>query len=67
MRTIKKGNYRVVYDPAKGESMSMLAVYKKNMDGSLSLLDKEMGTETEERKLQLKAIDIINGLIKKEG
>lgn len=67
MRTIKKGNYRVVYDPAKGESMSMLAVYKKNLDGSLSLIDKEMGTETEERKLQLKAIDIINGLIKKEG
>lgn len=67
MRTIKKGNYRVVYDPAKGESMSMLAVYKKNLDGSLSLLDKEMGTEVEERKLQLKAIDIINGLIKKEG
>lgn len=67
MRTIKKGNYRVVYDLAKGESMSMLAVYKKNLDGSLSLIDKEMGTETEERKLQLKAIDIINGLIKKEG
>lgn len=67
MRTIKKGNYRVVYDPAKDESMSMLAVYKKNLDGSLSLIDKEMGTETEERKLQLKAIDIINGLIKKEG
>lgn len=24
MRTLSKGNYRVVYDPAKGESMSMI-------------------------------------------
>lgn len=36
MRTLSKGNFRVVYDPAKGESMSMIAVYKKNLDGTLS-------------------------------
>lgn len=29
MRTISKENYRVVYDSAKGESMSMVAVYRK--------------------------------------
>lgn len=29
MRTLSKGNYRVVYDPAKGESMSMIAVYRR--------------------------------------
>lgn len=42
MRTLSKGNFRVVYDPAKGESMSMIAVYKKNLDGTLSLISKEM-------------------------
>lgn len=31
MRTLSKENYRVVYDPAKDESMSMIAVYKKNL------------------------------------
>lgn len=35
MRTLSKGNYRVVYDPAKDESMSMIAVYKKNLDGHI--------------------------------
>lgn len=35
MRTISKRNFRVVYDPAKGESMSMIAVYKKNLDGNV--------------------------------
>lgn len=37
MRTISKGNYRVVYDPAKEESVSMIAVYKKNLDGTLKV------------------------------
>ena len=26
MRTLSKGNYRVVYDPAKDESVSLMAV-----------------------------------------
>lgn len=35
MRTLSKGNYRAVYDPAKEESMSMIAVYRKNLDGNI--------------------------------
>ena len=62
MRTISKGNYRVVYDPAKGESMSMIAVYKKNLDGTLSLISKEMGEIKDEESLKEKAINIINEL-----
>lgn len=54
MRTISKRNFRVVYDPAKGESMSMIAVYKKNLDGTLSLINKEMGNETDDRKSERK-------------
>lgn len=54
MRTLSKGNYRVVYDPAKEESMSMIAVYKKNLDGTLSLINKEMGNETDDRKSERK-------------
>lgn len=41
MRTLSKENYRAVYDPAKGESMSMIAVYRKNLDGTLSLISNE--------------------------
>lgn len=66
MRTLSKENYRVVYDPAKGESRSMIAVYKKNLDGTLSLLNKEMGNETNEESLKEKAVKIINELNKKE-
>jgi hypothetical protein len=67
MRTLSKGNYRVVYDPAKGESMSsMVAVYRKNLDGTLSLINKEMGNETDEESLKEKAVKIINELNKKE-
>lgn len=66
MRTLSKGNYRVVYDPAKGESMSMVAVYRKNLDGTLSLINKEMGEETNEDALKAQAVKIINELNKKE-
>lgn len=66
MRTLSKGNYRVVYDPAKEESMSMIAVYKKNLDVTLSLINKEMGNETDEESLKEKAVKIINELNKKE-
>lgn len=66
MRTISKRNYRVVYDPANGESMSMVAVYRKNLDGTLSLINKEMGEVTDENILKEKAVKIINGLNKKE-
>lgn len=66
MRTISKRNFRVVYDPAKGENMSMIAVYKKNLDGTLSLINKEMGNETDEESLKEKAVKIINELNKKE-
>lgn len=52
MRTLSKGNYRVVYDPAKDESMSMIAVYKKNLDGTLSLISKEMGEENNNEVLR---------------
>lgn len=63
MRTISKGNYRVVYDPAKEESMSMIAVYKKNLDGStLSLISKEMGEEKDNEVLREQAMKIINEL-----
>lgn len=62
MRTISKGNFRVVYDPAKEESMSMIAVYKKNLDGTLSLISKEMGEIKDEESLKEKAINIINEL-----
>lgn len=62
MRTISKRNFRVVYDPAKGESMSMIAVYKKNLDGTLSLINKEMGNETDEESLREQAMRIINEL-----
>ena len=61
MRTLSKGNYRVVYDPAKGESMSMIAVYRKNLDGTLSLINKEMGEVMDDDTLK-----IINELNKKE-
>ena len=66
MRTLSKGNYRVVYDPAKDESMSMIAVYKKNLDGTLSLISKEMGEVTDEDTLKEYAVKIINELNKKE-
>lgn len=66
MRTLSKGNYRVVYDPAKGKIMSMIAVYKKNLDGTLSLINKEMGNETDEESMKEKAVKIINELNKKE-
>lgn len=66
MRTLSKGNYRVVYDPAKGESMSMVAVYRKNLDGTLSLINKEMREVTDEDSLKEYAVKIINELNKKE-
>lgn len=66
MRTISKGNYRVVYDPAKEESMSMIAVYKKNLDGTLSLINKEMGEVMDDDTLKEYAVKIINELNKKE-
>lgn len=66
MRTLSKGNYRVVYDPAKGESMSMVAVYKKNLDGTLSLINKEMGEVMDDDTLKKYAVKIINKLNKKE-
>jgi hypothetical protein len=66
MRTLSKENYRAVYDPAKGESMSMIAVYRKNLDGTLSLISKEMGNETNEESLKEQAMKIINELNKKE-
>lgn len=66
MRTLSKGNYRVVYDPAKGESMSMIAVYKKNLDGTLSLINKEMGEVMDDDTLKEYAVKIINKLNKKE-
>lgn len=62
MRTISKRNFRVVYDPAKGESMSMIAIYKKNLDGTLSLISKEMGEEKDNEVLREQAIRIINEL-----
>jgi hypothetical protein len=62
MRTIRKGNFRVVYDPAKGESMSMIAVYKKNLDGTLSLISKEMGEEKDNEVLREQVMRIINEL-----
>lgn len=62
MRTLSKGNYRVVYDPAKGESMSMVAVYRKNLDGTLSLINKVMDDDA----LKEYAVKIINELNKKE-
>lgn len=66
MRTLSKGNYRAVYDPAKEESMSMITVYRKNLDGTLSLISKEMGNETNEESLKEKEVKIINELNKKE-
>lgn len=66
MRTLSKGNYRVVYDPAKGESMSMIAVYRKNLDGTLSLINKEMGEVMDDDSLKEYAVKIINELNKKE-
>lgn len=66
MRTLSKENYRVVYDSAKGESMSMVAVYRKNLDGTLSLINKEMGEVTDEDTLKKHAVKIINELNKKE-
>lgn len=62
MRTIRKGNFRVVYDPAKGESMSMIAVYKKNLDGTLPLISKEMGEEKDNEVLRGQVMRIINEL-----
>lgn len=62
MRTLSKRNYRVVYDPAKGESMSMVAVYRKNLDGTLSLISKEMGEEKDNEVLRGQAMKIINEL-----
>lgn len=46
----------------KEESMSMIAVYKKNLDGTLSLINKEMGNETDEESLKEQAMKIINEL-----
>lgn len=66
MRTLSKGNYRVVYDPAKGESMSMIAVYRKNLDGTFSLINKEMGEVMDDDTLKEYAVKIINELNKKE-
>lgn len=66
MRTLSKGNYRVVYDPAKGESMSMVAVYRKNLDGTLSLINKETGEVMDDDTLKEYAVKIINELNKKE-
>ena len=66
MRTLSKGNYRVVYDPAKGESMSMVAVYRKNLDSTLSLINKEMGEVMDDDTLKEYAVKIINELNKKE-
>lgn len=66
MRTLSKGNYRVVYDPAKGEIMSMIAVYRKNLDGTLSLINKEMGEVMDDDTLKEYAVKIINELNKKE-
>lgn len=66
MRTLSKGNYRAVYDPAKEESMSMVTVYRKNLDGTLSLISKEKGNETNEESLKEKVVKIINELNKKE-
>lgn len=60
MRTLSKRNYRVVYDPAKDESM--IAVYKKNLDGTLSLISKEMGEENDNEVLREQAMKIINEL-----
>lgn len=34
--------------------MGMIAVYKKNLDGTLSLINKEMGNETDDRKSERK-------------
>lgn len=62
MRTLSKRNYRVVYDPAKEESMNMIAVYKKNLDGTLSLISKEMGEEKDNEVLREQAMRIINEL-----
>lgn len=62
MRTISKGNFRVVYNPAKGESMSMVAVYRKNLDGTLSLISKEMGEEKDNEVLREQVMRIINEL-----
>lgn len=62
MRTIRKGNFRVVYDPAKDESMSMIAVYKKNLDDTLSLISKEMGEEKDNEVLREQVMRIINEL-----
>lgn len=62
MRTISKGNYRVVYDPAKEESMGMIAVYKKNLDGTLSLISKETEEEKDNEVLREQAMKIINEL-----
>lgn len=62
MRTISKRNFRVVYDPAKGESMGMIAVYKKNLDGTLFLISKEMGEEKDNEVLKEQAMKIINEL-----
>lgn len=66
MRTLSKGNYRVVYDPAKDESMSMIAIYRKNLDGTLSLINKEMGEVIDDDTLKEYAVKIINELNKKE-
>lgn len=62
MRTLSKRNYRVVYDPAKEERMNMIAVYKKNLDGTLSLISKEMGEEKDNEVLREQAMRIINEL-----
>lgn len=51
-----------MYDPAKGESMSMIAVYKKNLDGTLSLINKKMGEENDNEVLREQAMKIINEL-----
>lgn len=44
----------------------MIAVYKKNLDGTLSLINKEMGEVTDENTLKEYAVKIINELNKKE-
>jgi hypothetical protein len=42
--------------------MSMIAVYKKNLDGTLSLISKEMGEENNNEVLREQAMKIINEL-----
>lgn len=44
----------------------MVAVYRKNLDGTLSLINKEMGEVMDDDTLKEYAVKIINELNKKE-